>query len=133
MSLESEALIVATRAEAKVDMQSDTLRDFIRRASDKLNSLEENVNSKFNLLRKENSEQHAQASREREHQHKELTDSINNIIVAVTLNKEEGKHYTDTEVGKVTSKMNKIIWWAVGVLGTGSIAGISADKLIGLI
>lgn len=127
-----DALIIAVRAEAKADTAHELIKEVMSSVSTKIDTMFFTLDKKFDLLRTENTQQHAEANRSREKQVGEVKDLVTSLYTTVAVNNESQIAYTDTKVGATDSRINKLVWWALGMLGTGAGAGVGLDKIIGL-
>lgn len=128
---DNEALVIAHRADAKVDIQTSILKELIAGVSNKIDSVYHNLDHKIELMRSENSDQHSQARKERDEQNLIISTSLSKLTTAVEVKEEQLKNYTDEKDTATNNRINKIMWWALGMLGTGATAGIGVDKLFG--
>ena len=129
MAEEANALIIAVRAEAKADTANSMIRELVSTVSDKLDRMYSNLDSKIDILRTENAAQHMEANRSREKQVGEVKDLVTALNTTVAVNDEKQTSYTDTKVETTNSRINKLVWWALGMLGTGAAGGVGLDKL----
>ena len=130
---DKDALIIAVRAEAKADTAQEMIKELLSTVGHKIDTMYFNLDKKFDVLRSENTAQHLEANRSREKQVGEVKDLVTGLSTTVAVNNTAQTSYTDTKVEETNSRINKLVWWALGMLGTGAGAGLGLDKLVGVL
>lgn len=130
---ETEALVIAHRADAKVDAHSVLLRELVTGLSTKLDSIYYNLDNKIDILRKENTEQHREARQDRESQVNIIKDRLSTIVTEQAVTEEKVVAYVDAKDTATNSRITKIIYWIGGLLGAGTASAVGIDKVVPLL
>lgn len=130
---DKDALIIAVRAEAKADTAHELIKELVSSVGSKIDTMYFNLDKKFDILRTENTQQHLEANRNREKQVGEVKDLVTGLTTTVAVNDNKQTAYTDTKVEETNTRINKFVWWALGMLGTGAGAGLGLDKVLNII
>lgn len=133
MSAETDALVVAHRADAKVDTHAALLKELITGISTKLDSIYYNLDNKIDILRKENTAQHNEARKDRETQVQQIREQISEINTEQAVTEEKVVAYVDAKDTATNSRITKIIYWIGGLLGAGGLSAVGAEKVIPLL